>query len=187
MGCNQTLHLYVHDEHWERHWDEENKHACTHARTHCCTRAQHTCSESKTPDAVRHAHWIPCVDQNSFLSAFPSKSIPPFGRQTAVSVPGRLPGYTYTHTHTHTTHMHSCLSMCVMASAASLLTPHMLTGAYTSLLAASTAWDPTVRKGDRQDWTKTDNQRQKGQSCRDKQNLHRGAIKTREKESSTEG
>lgn len=58
--------------------------------------------------------------------------------------------------------MHSCLSMCVMASAASLLTPHMLTGAYTSLLAASTVWDPTVREGDRQDWTKTDNQRHKG-------------------------
>lgn len=30
-----------------------------------------------------------------------------------------------------------------MASAASLLTPHMLTEAYASLLAALTAWDPT--------------------------------------------
>lgn len=38
----------------------------------------------------------------------------------------------------------------------------MLTGAYTSLLAASTVWSPTAREGDRQDWTKTDNQRHKG-------------------------
>lgn len=42
------------------------------------------------------------MDQNSFLSAFPSKSIPPLGGQTAVNVPGRLPEYTYAHTHTHT-------------------------------------------------------------------------------------
>lgn len=52
--------------------------------------------------------------------------------------------------------------MCVMASAASLLTPHMLTGAYTSLLAASTVWAPTAKEADRQDWTKTDNQTHKG-------------------------
>lgn len=116
-----------------------------------------THAQSKNPDAVRRARRSPCVDQNSFLSAFPSKSIPPFGGQTAVSVPGRLPKYTYAHTR-----MHSCLLMCVMASAASLLTPHMLTGAYASLLAASTVWGPTVRERDRQDRTETDNQRHKG-------------------------
>lgn len=127
------------------------------SRAHTCTRAQHTCSESKNPGAVRHARWSPCVDQNSFLSAFPSESIPPLGGQTAVSVPGRLPENTYAHTH-----VHSCLSMCVMASAASLLTPHMLTGAYTSLLAASTVWDPTATERDRQDWTETDNQGHNG-------------------------
>ncbi len=35
-----------------------------------------------------------------------------------------------------------------MASAASLLTPHMLTEAYTSLLAALTVWDPAERHTD---------------------------------------
>lgn len=38
--------------------------------------------------------------------------------------------------------------VCVMAFAASLLTPHMLTEAWTSLLAALTVWDPTERRTD---------------------------------------
>lgn len=38
-----------------------------------------------------------------------------------------------------------------MASAASLLTPHMLTEAYTSLLAALTVWNPAERRTDTSD------------------------------------
>ncbi len=46
-------------------------HTHKHTVTHTCTHAH------KKPSTLRHALWSSSVDQNSFLSAFPSKSIPP--------------------------------------------------------------------------------------------------------------
>lgn len=66
VGCNWTLHLYVHHVHWQRRSDKENKHAHMHAQTH-------TGTHKKSSDM----HWSPAIDQNSFLSAFPSESIAP--------------------------------------------------------------------------------------------------------------
>lgn len=78
---------------------------------------------------------------------FHCKSILPLVDRQPLSVPGRLPTHSpYTHM-THT--LNAC--WCVMACAASLLTPHMLTEAYTSLLAALTVWDPTERHSDKLD------------------------------------
>lgn len=72
VGCYWTLHLYVHHVHWKKRSDKENKHAHTHAQTHTC---RHMRAHKKKSYTLRHALWSPCMDQNSFLSAFPSKSI----------------------------------------------------------------------------------------------------------------
>lgn len=96
------------------------------------------------------------MDQNSFLSAFPSKSIPPLGGQTAVSVPGRLPKYTYAHTHTHALMpVDVCDGLCcfLINSSHADWSIHLITGCIDG---------PTVRERDRRVWTKTDNHRHKG-------------------------
>lgn len=149
VGCNQTLHLYVHHVHWEKCWDKENKHAHMHARidTHTLLHTEaHTHTKSNT---LRHALWSTSVDQNSFLSAFsPPNQYPRRSTDSRKCAKEALlpshPPHMRTHAHTHIhRHTHGC--WCVMASAASLLTPHMLTEAYTSLLAALTIWHPTER------------------------------------------
>lgn len=102
-GCNQTLHLYVHHVHCQRHWDKENKHPHTHAHTH---------TQNPRPRS-RHALWSPSVDQNSFLSAFPSKSIPRWSTDIhKCAREASQPSQTHPkHTHAHT-HTGSCLLMC---------------------------------------------------------------------------
>lgn len=118
-------------------------HAYTH--THCCTQ-RHTHTQNLTHSDMHCG--VPLWIRIHFCLLFPLQINTPVGRQTAVSVPRRLsclhtlPICAHVHTHMHR-HTHGC--WCVMASAASLLTPHMLTEAYTSLLAALTIWHPTER------------------------------------------
>lgn len=54
-----------------------------------------------------------------------------------------------------------------MASAASLLTPHMLTEAYTSLLAALTVWDPAERLSDNVDQDRAEMDRKRYSEAKD--------------------
>lgn len=130
-GCNQTLHLYVHHVPWERHWNKESK-TCLHTcKTHTVTNVYKKC---------------PSVDQNSCLPS-PLNQYPHWSTDSRNH--GREAPQVHTCKHTH-------MLMCMMASAASLLTLHMLTEAYTSLLVVLTVWVPTERERERGVWTETD-------------------------------
>lgn len=125
----------------------------TNLRTHrqkCLLLHTHTHTQKK-PNKLRHASQSPSVDQNSFLSAFPPANQYPRWSTDRLKCAREAPQPSHPpnkHTHRHT-HTYAC--WCVMASAASLLTPHMLTGAYTSLLATLTVWNPTERHSDKLD------------------------------------